>query len=91
MKVQNYKKAEKVSLFHPEKLLLSHNRLEIIINNALFDKHFRRALAQRLLRGHYPQYVGVAKEQVEVVATEEDGFVFLESLCMMLTSSILLG
>ena len=75
--MQNYKKAEKVCLFHPEKLILGHNRPKILINNSFIDKLFRCALAQRLLRRDDPHYVGVAEEKVKVVAAEEDGFLFL--------------
>ena len=62
---------------HPIKLLLGHNRLKIFINNPLLNQFFRRALAQRLLRCHYPHHVGVAEQKVKVVAAEEDGFLFL--------------
>ena len=77
LKAQNYKKAEKVCLFHPEKLILGYNRLKIIINNPLLNQFFRRALAQRLLRGDDPRDIGVAKQQIQVVAAEQDGLVLL--------------
>ena len=63
--------------FHPIKLFLSNNRLEIFINNPLFNQFFRRALAQRLVWRHHPKAVAVAKQKVEVVAAEKDGFAFL--------------
>ena len=66
-----------MGLFHPEKLIFCDNRLEIIIDNSLLDKLFRRTLTQRLMWCHHPELVGVAKQQVEVVAAEEDGLVLL--------------
>ena len=61
----------------PIELLLCYNRFEIFVNNPLVYKLFRCALAQRLLWRHHPHLVGVAEEQIEVVAAEEDGFSFL--------------
>ena len=64
-----------MGLFHPEKLIFCDNRLKIVIDNPLFNKLFRRTLTQWLMWCHHPELVGVAKQQVEVVAAEEDGLV----------------
>ena len=66
-----------IGLFHPEKLILSHNRPKIIIYNPLINEFFRCALAQRLVWRHHPEAVRVAKEQVKVVAAEKNGLVLL--------------
>ena len=74
---QKYEKCRLLFSSHPEKLFLSHNRLEICINNPLFNKLFRSALVQRLLRCDNPHHIGVAEQQIQVMGAEEDGLMLL--------------